>query len=161
MSEPGKRPFKVGVLLPTIEGSMARATPRWSDIVAMARRAEALGFDSLWMPDHLLFPLAHRETVHGVWECWTLLAALAAATERVELGPLVSCTGFRNPALLAKMADTVDEISGGRLVLGLGAGWEAPEYAAFGYPTDHRVDRLEAALQIVVPLLRTGHVDFE
>src|SRR5207249_1659918 len=91
----------------------------------------------------------------------SLLAALAAATQRVELGPLVSPAGFRNPALLAKMADTVDEISGGRLVLGLGAGWKAPEYAAFGYPTDHRVDRLEEALQIVVPLLRTGHVDFE
>src|SRR5438552_8619739 len=160
VSEPGNRPFKVGVLLPTIEGSMARATPRWSDIVAMARRAEALGFDSLWMPDHLLFPLAHRETVHGVWECWTLLAALAAATERVELGPLVSCTGFRNPALLTKMADTVDEISGGRLILGLGAGDYEYEHGAFGFPYDHRVGRFEEALTIIQALLREGRADF-
>jgi alkanesulfonate monooxygenase SsuD/methylene tetrahydromethanopterin reductase-like flavin-dependent oxidoreductase (luciferase family) len=160
VSEPGKRPFKVGVLLPTIEGSMARATPRWSDIVTMARRAEALGFDSLWMPDHLLFPLAHRQTVHGVWECWSLLAALAAATERVELGPLVSCTGFRNPALLAKMADTVDEISGGRLILGLGAGDYEYEHGAFGFPYDHRVSRFEEALTIIHTLLHEGRADF-
>jgi alkanesulfonate monooxygenase SsuD/methylene tetrahydromethanopterin reductase-like flavin-dependent oxidoreductase (luciferase family) len=90
-----------------------------------------------------------------------LLAALAAVTSRVELGPLVSCTGFRNPALLAKMADTVDEISGGRLVVGLGAGWNGPEYRAFGFPSDHRVDRFEEALQIIVPLLHEGHVDFQ
>jgi alkanesulfonate monooxygenase SsuD/methylene tetrahydromethanopterin reductase-like flavin-dependent oxidoreductase (luciferase family) len=90
-----------------------------------------------------------------------LLAALAAVTERVEVGTLVMCAGFRNPALLAKMADTVDEISGGRLILGLGAGWNEPEYRAFGYPFDHRVDRFEEALTIITGLLRQGHVDFE
>ena len=90
-----------------------------------------------------------------------MLSALAAVTSRVALGPLVACTAFRSPALLAKMADTVDEISGGRLILGLGAGWNGPEDRAFGSPSDHRVDRFEEALQIIVPLLRTGQVDFE
>jgi alkanesulfonate monooxygenase SsuD/methylene tetrahydromethanopterin reductase-like flavin-dependent oxidoreductase (luciferase family) len=153
------RPLKVGLNLPTVDGSMAGRSPRWTDLLALARQAEACGFDSLWVPDHML--VSWQEHARGVWEGWSLLAALAAATERVELGPLVSPVAFRNPTLLAKMADTVDEISGGRLVLGVGAGWDAPEYAAFGHPSDRRVDRLEEALRIVVPLLRTGRVDFE
>ena len=85
----------------------------------------------------------------GVWECWSLLAALAATTERIELGPLVTPTSFRNPALLAKMADAVDEISGGRLILGLGAGWLESEYRAMGLPFDHRISRFEEAIQII------------
>ncbi len=125
----------------------------------MGRVAEDVGFDSLGVPDLLLFR-ADDGTAQGVWEVWSLITALAAVTERVEIGTLVICTGFRNPALLAKMADTVDEISGGRLILGLGAGWNEPEYRAFGYPFDHRVSRFEEALQIVCPLLREGHVDF-
>jgi alkanesulfonate monooxygenase SsuD/methylene tetrahydromethanopterin reductase-like flavin-dependent oxidoreductase (luciferase family) len=90
-----------------------------------------------------------------------LMAALAAVTKRVEIAPLVACSSFRNPALLAKMADTIDEISGGRFILGLGAGWHKPEYDAFGFPHDHRVSRFEEALKIIHSLLRTGHVDFE
>ena len=154
-----RRPLKVGINLPTTERAMAGKTAGWADLMAFAQRAEALGFDSLWVPDHLL--VAWQEQTHGIWECWSLLAALAVVTSRVELGPLVTCTAFHNPALLAKMADTVDEISGGRLILGLGAGWNGPENRAFGIPTDHRVDRFEEALQIIVPLLRTGQVDFE
>jgi alkanesulfonate monooxygenase SsuD/methylene tetrahydromethanopterin reductase-like flavin-dependent oxidoreductase (luciferase family) len=96
----------------------------------------------------------------GVWEGWSILAALAATTTRVALGPLVACAGFRNPALLAKMATTVDEISGGRLILGLGAGWHEPEFAAFGYPFDHRVARFEEAVTIIHGLLRDGQVNF-
>ena len=151
--------MKVGLHLPIGEGMLAHGTARWRDILALCQRAEAVGFDSLWIPDHLLFESAPG-AVAGVWECWSLLAAMAAATERVELGPVVSCTGFRNPALLAKMADTVEEISGGRLILGLGAGWHEPEYRAFGYPFDHRVARFEEAVAIIHGLLREGRSDF-
>ncbi len=155
------RPLKVGLLLPAIEGTMAGDTARWADLVAIARRAEELGFDSLWVSDHLLFRLPGREERPvGMWEGWSLLAALAAITSRIALGPFVSCTGFRNPALTAKMADTIDEISGGRLILGLGAGWHQPEYTAFGYPFDHRASRFEEAFTIIRALLREGHVDF-
>jgi alkanesulfonate monooxygenase SsuD/methylene tetrahydromethanopterin reductase-like flavin-dependent oxidoreductase (luciferase family) len=115
----------------------------------MARAAEAGGFDSIWVGDHLLY----REPERGPWEAWTLLAALAAATERVDLGPLVACAGFHPPGLIAKMAATVDEISGGRFVLGLGAGWHEQEFRAFGLPFDHRVSRFEEAFAIVRGLL--------
>jgi alkanesulfonate monooxygenase SsuD/methylene tetrahydromethanopterin reductase-like flavin-dependent oxidoreductase (luciferase family) len=124
----------------------------------MAQKAEAVGFDSIWVTDHLI----HRDRAAevGPWECWSLISALAAATDRAEIGTLVLSTSFRNPAYLAKMADTVDEISGGRLILGLGAGWNEPEYRAFGYPFDHRVDRFDEAMQIITGLLRSGSVDF-
>src|SRR5215203_1266091 len=136
---PTPRLVKVGLMLPQIEDRMVGKTARWPDLAAMAQRAEALGFDSLWTIDHLLF----NERVQpgrrkGLWECWSLLAALAAITTRVELGPLVSSTTFRNPALLAKIAHTVDEISDGRLILGLGAGSYKGEHHAFGYPFDNR-----------------------
>lgn len=152
------RPLKVGINLPTTEGAMAGKTARWADLSTFAEQAEALGFDSLWVPDHLL--IKWQEQTRGIWECWSLLAALAAVTHRVELGSLVACTAFRSPALLAKMADAIDEISGGRLIVGLGAGWDGPEQQAFDIKSDHRVDRFEEALQIIVPLLRTGRVDF-
>jgi probable F420-dependent oxidoreductase len=155
-----KRPLKVGVILPDTEREMGGATARWSDLAALARMAEDLGFDSVWNADHLIYRFPPKEQ-QGPWECWSLLAALAAVTERVEIGPLVSATSFRNPALLAKIADTVDEISGGRLVLGLGAGWHEPEYDAFGYPFDHRVSRFAEAIAIIHGLLRHGQVDFE
>ena len=125
----------------------------------MARAAEESGFDSIWLGDHLLYRGDGREE-RGPWEVWTLLAALAAVTDRVELGPLVACASFHPPGLIAKMAATVAEVSGGRFVLGLGAGWNKPEYDAFGYPFDHRAARFEEALQITTPLLREGKVDF-
>ena len=156
----GAAPPKVGVHLPFSERQMQGATPRWGDVVGIARRAEEVGFDSVWLADHLLFRFEGIEP-RGGWECLSLLAALAASTRRVELGTLVVCTGFRNPALLAKAADTIEEISGGRLILGLGAGYHEPEYRAFGFPYDHRVSRFEEALQIIHPLLKTGQADFQ
>ena len=134
-------------------------TPRYKDIRDMAKRAEAAGFDSLWLYDHLLYRTDGNATI-GIWECWTILSALAEATERVELGTLVACNSFRNPALLAKMAITLDEVSNGRFILGLGSGWNKAEYDAFGLPFDHLVDRFEEALQIIRPLLKEGRVDF-
>jgi probable F420-dependent oxidoreductase len=125
----------------------------------MAEASEALGFDSLWLQDHLIF--RRPGGTAGAWECWSLLSALAAVTRRVELGTLVVCLPFRNPALLAKMADALDEVSGGRLILGLGAGWHEPEFTAFGYPFDHRVSRFEEGLTILTSLLRQGRVDFD
>jgi len=158
---PGRRPLRVGLFLPIIEGTMAGASATWRDLADFAQRAETLGFDSLWLPDHLLFRLAGREDQPvGQWESWSTLAALAAATSRITLGTFVACTGFRNPAVLAKAAVTVDEISGGRLVLGLGAGWHEAEFRAFGVPFDHRVSRFEEAFTIIRSLIQDGHVDF-
>src|SRR5579872_351926 len=152
--------MKLGLMLGIDEGSLEGKTPTFQDLKEMAQTAERVGLDSLWLADHLIarFP---GEDEQGTWEAFTMMSALAAVTERITLGPLVACTSFRNPALLAKMADTLDEISGGRFVLGLGAGWHQPEYDAFGYPFDHLATRFEEALQIIVPLLREGHVDFQ
>jgi probable F420-dependent oxidoreductase len=148
---------KVGLILPMSDDDGA-GTPAWPTIRDLARRAEAGGADSVWVYDHLIFRLDGPAS--GIHEAWTLLSAVAAATERVELGTIVLATSFRNPALLAKMATTLDAISGGRLVLGVGCGWHEPEYRAFGYPFDHRVDRFEEALEVIGPLLREGAVTF-
>ena len=134
-------------------------TRSYDSIRAVAQQAEADGFDSIWLPDHFFYRNPNEPT-RGIWECWTMLSALAEATKRVEIGTLVTCNSFRHPAILAKMATTVDEISQRRLILGVGAGWNEPEYHAFGLPFDHRVARFEEALQILKPLLREGHVDF-
>jgi alkanesulfonate monooxygenase SsuD/methylene tetrahydromethanopterin reductase-like flavin-dependent oxidoreductase (luciferase family) len=126
--------------------------PTWAEMLAFAAHAEALGLDSVWVCDHFLSgPPGHPP--EGIHERWTILSALAAATNRIEVGLLVMCVSFRNPALLAKMAATADAVAGGRLILGLGAGWYNPPYEAFGYPSDHRVARFEEALSIIRPLL--------
>jgi probable F420-dependent oxidoreductase len=134
--------------------------PRYAAIRDMACRIEDAGLDSIWVYDHLLYRWPGRPT-DGIWESWTTLSALAQATQRVQIGTLVLCTPFRNPAVLAKMATTLDEVSGGRLTLGLGAGWHQPEFDAFGVPFDHRASRFQEALEIICPLLRTGRVDFQ
>jgi len=161
------RSLRLGLFLPTLEGWLGDAwLPRWRELRDLARIAEAVGFDALFVPDHLViraspyWGIPEGET-RGTWECWTVLGALAEATSRVALGPFVNANGFRNPALLAKMTATLDEVSGGRVILGLGCGSHAPEYAAFGYHYDHLAGRFEEALQVLGPLLREGHVDFQ
>jgi len=126
----------------------------------MARAAEELGFESIWLGDHLLYRGDGREE-RGPLEVWTLLAALAAETSRVRLGPLVACASFHPPGLIAKMAATIDEVSGGRFVLGLGAGWNETEYRAFGLPYDHRVSRFEESFEIVRGLLAGERVTLQ
>lgn len=148
------RPLKVGVQLPEVERVV-----RWPELAEMVRTAEGIGLDSIWVGDHLLYETDDGPA--GPWEAWSQLAAIAAITTRVEIGPLVAATSFHNPALLAAKANAVDEISAGRLVLGLGAGWNEPEYRAFGFPFDRRVSRFEEAFTIVRRLLREGHVDLE
>jgi alkanesulfonate monooxygenase SsuD/methylene tetrahydromethanopterin reductase-like flavin-dependent oxidoreductase (luciferase family) len=148
-------------------GAIATRAHRWNTLREMALLAEHVGVDTLGVPDHLLFRHAPPVVTlpagdtRGVWECFTLLTAFAAITQRVTLLPLVACTSFRNPALLAKIADSLDEVSGGRLLLGLGAGWHEPEYAAYSYPFDHRVSRFEEALQIIVPMLKGESVTLQ
>lgn len=147
------RPLAVGVQLPEVERQVS-----WPEYADMARAAEGVGFDSIWVGDHLLYRTP--DGTSGPWEAWSMLAALAAITERVQLGPLVAATAFHSPAMLAKKAATVDEISNGRLILGLGAGWNETEFRAFGFPFDHRASRFEEAFTIIRTLLQTGAVDF-
>lgn len=138
---------------------MDGATPRWTDILAMAATAERIGFDSVWISDHVGFGDPDSEAADawsGAWEAWTLLSALAASTDRVRLGTYVLAMPLRNPALLAKQAETLDEVSGGRLVLGIGAGWNDVEFETYGVPIDRRFDRFEDGLRIVTSMLRKG-----
>jgi probable F420-dependent oxidoreductase len=148
------RPCKVGVQLPEVE----RFVP-WPEYLDLALRAEEAGYDSVWVGDHLIYDLPDGST-RGPHEAWTTLAAIAAVTRRVEIGPLVAATSFHAPAMLAKQAATVDAISQGRLIVGLGAGWNRREFDAFGFPYDRRVSRFEEALAIIVALLRTGRTTF-
>ena len=152
--------MKTGLVLLISEREELERAFSYQETREFAQRAEESGFDSIWLYDHFLYRSEGKPTV-GILECWTMLSALAEATRRVELGTLVLCNSFRNPAMLAKMAITLDEVSQGRLILGIGAGWNKPEYDAFGFPFDHRVGRFEEALQIIRPLLRQGRVDFQ
>jgi len=149
-----KRVLRVGVQLPEVERDV-----RWPEYAAMAKAAEETRFDSVWLGDHLLYRGDGREE-RGPWEAWTLLSALAAVTERVTLGPLVACASFHPPGLIAKMATTVDEISGGRFVLGLGAGSVEGEHVIFGLPVERRVSRFEESFEIVRRLLGGERVTF-
>ncbi len=148
------RPTRVGIQLPEVERPV-----RWPEYAMLAGAAEEVGFDSIWVGDHYLYRHDGRAE-RGPWEAWTLLAALAGITRRVTIGPLVACLGFHTPAVLAKMAATVDEISGGRLVFGVGAGWNAAEFHAFGVPFDRRVDRFQESFEIVRRLLAGERVTF-
>ena len=151
--------LKVGMYISQGDGVWSQYAKHWDEILELALLAEQVGLDSVWISDHMIFDF-DGVPIQGRWECWTILAAIAARTSAITLGPLVSCTGFRNPALLAKMAETVDEISHGRLVLGLGAGWHEPEFTTYGFPFDHRASRFEEAFAIIDGLITDGFVDY-
>jgi probable F420-dependent oxidoreductase len=149
------RPLRIGVQLPEVERDV-----RWPEVRSMARAAEEVGFDSIWVGDHHLYRDDGRPE-RGPWDAWTMLSALAASTERVRLGPLVACTAFHPAGILARMAASIDEVSGARFVFGIGAGWNRTEFDAFGIPFDHRVDRFEEAFEIVRRLLAGERVTVE
>ena len=147
--------MKFGIQLPEVE-----RTVRWPEIAAMARLIEDSGFDSIWVGDHLLYRSTERGD-HGPWEAWSQMAAVAAITSRVEIGPLVASTSFHAPAMLAKKAATINEISSGRFILGLGAGWNRVEYDAFGFPFDRRASRFAEAFEIIRRLLEGDSLTFD
>jgi alkanesulfonate monooxygenase SsuD/methylene tetrahydromethanopterin reductase-like flavin-dependent oxidoreductase (luciferase family) len=149
---------KIGVMLPFGEDEATHVVSSWSHLRELVVTADQAGLDSIYGADHVIF---HGDRTEGIREGWTALTAVAAVTSRVEVGPLVLAVPFRNPALTAKMATELDEVSGGRFVLGLGCGWHEPEFRDFDFPFDHRVGRFEEALQIIVPLVREGRVQFE
>jgi probable F420-dependent oxidoreductase len=152
---------KIGLMLPIGQQELLEGPDRWTLFRDMTIAAEENGIDSLWCADHLLFQDEETpDRTDGIHEAWTVLTAVAAITSRVQIGPLVLCVPFRNPALTAKMAITLDEISGGRLILGLGCGWHEPEFEAFGYEYEHRVSQFAEALEIIVPLLRGDSATF-
>lgn len=153
-------PMKIGLMLPIGQDQATQRPKSFEHLRAMTIAAEDGGLDSVWLPDHVLFRSGEDDQTRGIHEAWTLLSALAAVTSRVQLGPLVLCVPFRNAAMTAKMAATFEEISGGRLILGLGCGWHKPEFDAFGLPFDHRVGRFTEALEIILPMLRTGSATF-
>ena len=139
--------MKVGVQLPEVEREV-----RWPELLRLAQTAEAAGHDSIWLGDHMLYRGDGRPE-RGPWDAWTMLAALAASTERVRLGPLVAATAFHAPGLTARMAAAIAEISSGRFVLGLGTGWNDTEFRAFGFDTERKVARFEEAFAIIRRLL--------
>lgn len=155
------RPMSLGLMLPLGEGSHFGDTPRFTDMVEMAQAAREVGFEAIWLADHFLFENEDDDSTRGVWEAFTMMAAVAAAVPDVQIGSLVACTGFRNPGVIAKSTEAIDEISGGRFILGLGAGWHKPEYDAFGLPFDHRVSRFEESIQIIQPMLREGTAELD
>jgi alkanesulfonate monooxygenase SsuD/methylene tetrahydromethanopterin reductase-like flavin-dependent oxidoreductase (luciferase family) len=155
------RPFEIGVVLPLMQFGSERITPRWTELREMAMRAEAMGFDTLWIADELLWR-DEEGAPRGVWDGVSMAGAVAATTSRIKVGTWVLSALHRNPGIIAKTAETLDEISGGRFIFGLGAGHEWPGQARyFGLPEDQIFARFAEALQVIVPLMRGGHADFE
>jgi alkanesulfonate monooxygenase SsuD/methylene tetrahydromethanopterin reductase-like flavin-dependent oxidoreductase (luciferase family) len=154
------RSIELGLVLPMEESWTDGSTPRWSETRELALRAEAMGFDTVWIPDELLWRPVDGQT-RGWWECVAMAGAVAAATSRVKVGTWVLSALHRNPGITAKAVETLDEISGGRFVLGLGSGHAGRQAHAFGLPEDHVHGRFEEAVEIIVPLLRAGRADFE
>jgi alkanesulfonate monooxygenase SsuD/methylene tetrahydromethanopterin reductase-like flavin-dependent oxidoreductase (luciferase family) len=168
-----KRPLKVGLFFQHAQVGPDGRKPQWENLLALARHAEQAGFDSLWFPDHFLFPRGdlglnpdgtprgEREAASGFWDCWTIMAGIAAAVPRVELGTLVTCTSFRNPGVFVKVVDTLEEISGGRVILGIGGGDSGYEHHVLGLSYDNRISRFEEAVTIIHRYFHEGIVTFE
>lgn len=155
-----KGPISFGINIPNSERQFFEGTPRYNDMLAMSKASAAAGFEVLWFDDHFSFPEGD-DGLRGQWEAWTLMAALAAEVPDVYLGPMVACTAYRNPGVIAKMTEMIDEISGGRFILGLGAGWQKDEYRQFGMRFEPRVSQFAEALHIIHGLLRDGEVDYQ
>jgi alkanesulfonate monooxygenase SsuD/methylene tetrahydromethanopterin reductase-like flavin-dependent oxidoreductase (luciferase family) len=154
------RPFEIGLVLPIGEPFTDGSTPRWTHIRELAVRAEEIGFDTVWTADELLWRPPDGPT-QGWWECVAMTAAVAAATSRIKVGTWILSALHRNAGITAKAVETIDEISGGRFVFGLGSGHAGRQAHAFGLPEDHVYGRFEEALEIIVALLRGGRADFE
>ncbi|HET9851052.1 MAG TPA: LLM class flavin-dependent oxidoreductase [Candidatus Limnocylindrales bacterium] len=153
--------MRIGVTVPLGYGDLEDGrAPTFAQTLDFSSRAETAGLDSIWVFDHLIFRFPN-EPDEGLQEAWTTLSALASVVPRVELGTLVMCSSFRNAGLMAKMGQTLDDLSGGRLILGLGCGWHEPEYDAFGFPFDHLVGRFEEDLEVIRRLLDGEKVDLE
>lgn len=149
------RPLKIGVQLPEVEYDYD-----WPELKEMALTAERIGLDSIWLGDHLMYRYEDGRPPRGPFEAWSTMSALAAVTERVQIGPLVASLGFHTPPMIAKKAATIDRISCGRFILGIGSGWNEAEYRGFGYPFDHRASRFAESLAIIRELFATGACDF-
>ena len=154
------RPTSLGLMVPVSEKAAFTDTPRFTDIIEMCKAAADVGFEMVWFADHFTFGDAEKG-FRGSWDAWTLMAAVAAAVPNLQIGPMVACTAYRNPGVIVKMTEMIDEISNGRFILGLGAGWHRPEYDGFGIPFEPRVTRFEEAMKIIHPLLRSGTADFQ
>lgn len=154
----------VGVILSLCDTSPV-GTPRlgMAEVLAQVKALEEAGFDSVWVPDHFLHraPVMEGDQEVGCWEAWVAMGAIAQATSRIQFGVLVTCLPWRNPGIVARMTETLEELSGGRFILGLGAGWHEPEYDAYGLPFDHRFSRFDDAYAVLEPLLRTGKADYQ
>jgi alkanesulfonate monooxygenase SsuD/methylene tetrahydromethanopterin reductase-like flavin-dependent oxidoreductase (luciferase family) len=153
-------PISFGINIPNATGNYYDGTPRYSDVLAMSRASVDAGYEVLWWDDHFSFPDG-EDGVRGQWEAWTLMAAISAEIPDVYLGPMVACTAYRNPGVIAKMTEMIDEISGGKFILGLGAGWQKDEYRQFGIRFEPRVSQFAEALHIIHGLLRDGEVDYQ
>lgn len=153
--------LKLGLVLPMLEDPKSGQTPSWSRIKSMAEDAETLAFDTVWVVDELLTRVPSWGGPRGWWECVSITGAVAASTSTVGVGTWVLSALHRNPGLTVKVAETLDEISGGRFLFGFGAGHAGDQGATFGYPEDVTVSRYEEALQILVPALRGETVSFD
>ena len=134
----------------------------YEQIRDLAHLCEEVGFNSLWCSDHLFMDVHSEE--RNCWECWTALAGLAVETRTLRIGPLVSCISYRHPSMLAKIAASVDAMSGGRLDMGIGAGWKQIEYEAYSFPypsARERVDRLAEALPLILKMWTEPKATFE